>query len=104
MDHLRQLHTVVSIGTLLLNVVESEESTVRKQTSWQLSIGLATDLDGDTGMEKNPKTPLLTKPCVRMNKAADVCVNLKTGDRKTFPRVSSCYSVEFYGFSPECNS
>lgn len=82
MDHLRQLHTVVSIGTLLLNVVESEESTVRKQTSWQLSIGLATDLDGDTGMEKNPKTPLLTKPCVRMNKAADVCVNLKTGDRK----------------------
>lgn len=31
---------------------------------------------------KNPKPLLLTKPCIRMNKAADACVNLKTGDRK----------------------
>lgn len=76
---------MVSIGTLLLNVVESKESTVRKQTSWQLSIGLATHLGGETGMEKKKQKPtnlLLTKPCVRMNKAADICVNLKTGDRK----------------------
>lgn len=80
---------------------------------YRTSIRLVTHLSGETGMERRKKKKnqthnthlFLTKLCIRMNRAADAHVNLKNWwQKKAFPRVSSCCSVDLYVLSPERNS
>lgn len=78
---------------------------VRGEQSQKANFLVTKELLIQVAKQEWKETLLLTKLCIWMSRAADVCADLKNWwQKKTFPRVFSCCSVEFCVFSPESNS